>query len=280
MSRSAAGIGWAILAGAALAASFGSLIVQLGFAVLAVGVVGMAHGASDLAIVAPPRRPVFVMLYMSVGAACLAWWIADPAVALPVFLIVSAIHFGLEDAPDGAMLERVARGVSLIATPATLHMASLSDILATAGAPPSAASAMAGSLAIAGAVTTGLLVVMGVQRGDWRLLGGTFALLVLPPLVGFSVGFLVLHALPQTRERQHQLGCPSVAAYLRAVGPVLGAAVVLVGLIGIAMLGRDPTGVRPLFAAIAALAIPHLLVTPWFASQREAWPRGAMIPTL
>ena len=28
----------------------------------------------------------------------------------------------------------------------------------------------------------------------------------------------------------------------------------------------DATGVRALFAAIAALAVPHLLVTPWFAA--------------
>ena len=40
MNRTPA-IGWTILTGAALAASFGSLLIQLGFAILAIGVVGM-----------------------------------------------------------------------------------------------------------------------------------------------------------------------------------------------------------------------------------------------
>jgi len=273
----ASGAGWVAMAGAAIAASFGSLAVQLGFAIIAVGVIGMAHGASDLAIVPRPQRPLFVTLYLTAGAACLAWWVADPAIALPLFLIVSAVHFGLEDAPHGSVLERVARGVSLIATPAILHVASLSNILLAAGAPEGVSSIMAGSLAVSGAIAGGALVILGIQRTDTRLLCGTAALLLLPPLVGFSVGFLVLHALPQTIERKVQLGCPSIAAYIRAIGPVLGAAILSVVLIGFAMLRRDPSGVRPLFAAIAALAIPHLLITPWFAARVYTSPVGSRI---
>lgn len=274
----ASGAGWVALAGAATAASFGGLAAQLCFAVLAVGVIGMAHGASDLAIVPRPQRPLFVTLYLTAGAAYVAWWVADPAIALPLFLIISAVHFGLEDAPHGSVLERVARGVSLIATPATLHVASLSNILLAAGAPEGVSSIMAGSLAVSGAIAGGALVILGIQRSDMRLLFGKAALLLLPPLVGFSVGFLVLHALPQTIERKVQLRCSSIASYLRAVSPVLGAAVLLVALIGITMLSWDPTGVRPLFAAIAALAIPHLLITPWFAAHVHTSPVSSSTP--
>lgn len=279
MIRRASPYGWIALAGAAMVASLGDLAMQLGFTVMAVGIVGMAHGASDLAIVPPVRRPMFLLLYASTGALCLVWWMIDPGIALPVFLVVSAVHFGLEDAPDGNVLERIARGVSLIATPATLHATSLSDILLAAGAPPHALPVTTGVLAIAGAVTGGALIAVGVRRGDWHLSGGTLALMVLPPLIGFSIGFLVLHALPQTMERKAQLGCPSMSAYLRYVGPVLVAAVILVALIGATMLSRDPSGVRPLFAAIAALAIPHLLVTPWFASPATSVRTVLQFPT-
>jgi hypothetical protein len=156
-------------------------------------------------------------------------------------------------------------------------VASLSNILLAAGAPEGVSSIMAGSLAISGAIAGGALVIVSIQRTDTRLLFGTAALLLLPPLVGFSVGFLVLHALPQTIERKVQLRCFSIASYLRAVSPVLGAAVLLVVLIGITMLSWDPTGVRPLFAAIAALAIPHLLITPWFAARMYTSPVGSPI---
>jgi len=125
--------GWSLLLGAAAAASFSALTVQLAFAVMAIGLIGMAHGASDLAIVEPRQRPLFVALYVFVGAVCLCWWVIDPAVALPAFLIASAVHFGVEDAPADRPLERVARGTSLVATPATFHATNLTDILRLGG---------------------------------------------------------------------------------------------------------------------------------------------------
>ncbi|GAA0662423.1 Brp/Blh family beta-carotene 15,15'-dioxygenase [Sphingomonas insulae] len=255
-------IGWGVLLAVAAAAAFGGLAVQLAFAVVAIGVVGMAHGASDLAIVAPARRASFIALYGLVGATCLWWWVADPAIALPAFLIASAVHFGLEDAPEDRPLERVARGISLVATPATLHMEALADILRLAGT--TSAMAMAAAMAVAGGAAATWLLVCGLRCRDTRLLAGTVALIVLPPLVGFSVGFLILHAVPQTVERRARLGCATTAAYLRATAPVLVAALFLVVLAGGLLLRWDPSGVRPLFAGIAALAVPHLLVTPWF----------------
>ena len=263
MMTRASAIGGGMLLAAASAASFGSLTVQLAFAVVAIGVIGMAHGASDLAIVARRRRPLFLALYALVGILCLSWWIADPAVALPAFLVASAVHFGIEDAPDGSILEKVVRGTSLVATPATFHMGALTDLLSLAGT-PTFVPPMVAVMAIAGGGAAAWLIAGAIRRRDARLLMGTAALLVLPPLVGFSVGFLILHALPQTVERSAQLGCAGIADYFRVTGPILFSAVILIGITGSLLLRIDPSGVRPLFAGIAALAVPHLLVTPWF----------------
>ncbi|WP_051916305.1 Brp/Blh family beta-carotene 15,15'-dioxygenase [Sphingomonas sp. STIS6.2] len=264
MTRRAPALGWGFLLAGALVASFCVLTVQLAFAALAVGVVGMAHGASDLAIVEHRRRPAFLMLYVSALFVCLMWWIVDSAIALPAFLLASAVHFGLEDAPASRPFERIARGISLVATPATLHAASLTRILDLAGVRESGAPAMVSILAIAGGVAAACLVIIGAARHDRRLLVGTTALLILPPLVGFSVGFLVLHAMPQTKERRDRLQCVTTIAYLRATGPILVLAVLLVGIMGGVLLRWDPSGVRSLFAGVAALAMPHLLVTPYF----------------
>lgn len=262
--------GWSMFAAAAVAAAFCPLPVQLAFAVVAIGVVGMAHGASDLAIVSVPRRPMFLGWYAAVASVCLAWWLTEPAIALPAFLLASAIHFGLEDAPAGAGIERIARGVSLVATPAVLHAARLGEILRLGGVAPAFVPVMVGAMAILGAGAAAVLMMMAVGRGDRRLLGGTAAVLVLPPLTGFSVAFLVLHALPQTEARRRQLGCVDHVAYLRATWPILLAAMVLAGAIGALVWRIDPSGVRSLFTAIAALAMPHLLVTPWFEAQAGA----------
>ncbi|KQN30290.1 MULTISPECIES: Brp/Blh family beta-carotene 15,15'-dioxygenase [unclassified Sphingomonas] len=271
MTRYAPALGWGFLSGAALIVSFCALTVQLAFASFCVGVVGMVHGASDLEIVAYRRRPAFLALYVSALLVCLWWWIVDPAIALPAFLLASAVHFGLEDAPASRSFERMARGISLVATPAVLHVTSLSRILGFAGVPESSLPTMVGSLAVAGGIAAGCLAIIGVARHDRRLLAGTTALLVLPPLIGFSVGFLVLHAVPQTEERRDRLQCVTITAYLRAIAPVLIAAVMLVGIVGGLLLRWDPSGVRSLFAGIAALAMPHLLVTPYFeAAARRA----------
>ncbi|RZT46371.1 Brp/Blh family beta-carotene 15,15'-monooxygenase [Sphingomonas sp. BK036] len=264
MTRYAPALSWGFLLGAASIASFCSLAVQLTFAAIAVGIVGMVHGGSDLEIIEHRRRPAFLALYVSALLVCLWWWIVDPAIALPAFLLTSAVHFGLEDAPASRPFERMARGISLVATPATLHAASLTRILDLAGVQASSLPTMVSSLAIAGGIAAGCLAIIGVARYDRRLLVGTTALLVLPPLVGFSVGFLVLHAVPQTKERRDRLQCVTTTAYLRTTAPVLVAAVTLVGIVGGLLLRWDSSGVRSLFAGIAALAMPHLLVTPYF----------------
>lgn len=261
--------GWSLLLGAAAAASIGSMTVQLTFAIVAIGVIGMAHGASDLAIIERRQRPLFVALYVCVGAACLWWWIADPALALPAFLIASALHFGVEDAPADRPLERVARGTSLVATPATFHASNLTDILRLGGTSPDVLPAMVSAMALSGAIAAAYLMVRASQRHDLRLLIGTMALVVLPPLVGFSVGFLVLHAEPQTVERRTQIGCATTGSYLRATAPILVAAILLATIIGVLLVHSDPSGVRSLFAGIAALAVPHLIVTPSFVHMQR-----------
>jgi Brp/Blh family beta-carotene 15,15'-monooxygenase len=265
-----AAIGWSVLGVAAVAAAFAPLLVQLGYAVVAVGVIGMAHGASDLAIVERSRRPAFLVLYGAVSLACLWWWTAEPAVALPLFLLASAIHFALEDAPSGTLVERVARGASLIAAPAVIHAAPLRALLVVAGGPEPLVPTLVAGLALTGAVTAAALLVLAARRRDARLAWGTLALLIFPPLIGFSLGFLILHALPQTAVRQERIGCATTVDYVRTVAPILLLAFVLAGVVGAVLLRVDASGVRALFAAIAALAVPHLLVTPWFAGKTGA----------
>lgn len=249
---------------AATAAALGPPAWQLAFAMVAIGVVGMAHGASDLAIVAPPRRAAFLVAYLLVLGACLLWWAWRPAMALPFFMAASALHFAMEDAPGQPAWEQAARGIGMIAMPATLHVPQYALVLEAAGGPSGAWLPLAAMLGAAGGVVGAALLALGWRRRDTRLVGGLLALLLLPPLVGFSVGFLVLHALPQTSGRQALLGCRSLGEYLRVTGPVLLLALVLATAIGLWLLPADQTGIRPLFAAIAALAMPHLLVTPHF----------------
>jgi beta-carotene 15,15'-dioxygenase len=277
MMLRAPAIGWGALLTAGAAVALGSLPVQLAFAVVAIGVIGMAHGASDLAIVARGRRPLFLSAYLATSAACLLWWTAIPAVALPAFLAASAVHFGLEDAPDGPTVERVARGVGLVAAPAVLHMGSLTILLGYAGMPAEWLPGCVRGLVVLGGAGAATLLAFGLRRRDMRLLSGALMLLILPPLIGFSLGFLLLHALPQTHARRERLGCDTTMDYVVATLPVLILALVMTGVVGAVLLRWDHTGTRALFAGVAALAVPHLLVTPWFDRAAHAGGNGAIM---
>lgn len=253
----------ALLTAGAIVTAPASMPVQLAIAAAGIGVVGMAHGAGDLAVVPSSRRPLFLALYMLVSLTTLLWWTADPAVALPAFLLASAIHFAVEDAPHGALPERLARGVALVAAPATLHPSGY-VLLLEAGGASSDLARLTPILAAAGGAAGVLLLALAWRRRDVTLAVGVAGLLLLPPLIGFTLGFLVLHALPQTTARRDRLGCASTLSYVRTVAPVFAAALVLAGLVAALVRDIDPSGVRSLFAGIAALAVPHLLVTPWF----------------
>lgn len=257
-------LSWVILWGAALAASLSPLVIQIAFAVIAVGIIGMAHGASDLAIVASGKKLIFLTLYGLTITLCLVWWQFSPAIALPGFLIASAIHFGLEDGPKGKLLESIARGVSLVTTPAVLYTDALRSILGFAGLPAQLLTSFVTGMAVMGGITAGSLIITAILRRDHQLLVGTGALLLLPPFVGFSMGFLILHALPQTQQRRLQLGCTSYTHYFYATWPILAAAIALSAVAISVLLPTDPCGIRSLFAVLTALAIPHLLITPWF----------------
>ncbi|MCT8003812.1 Brp/Blh family beta-carotene 15,15'-dioxygenase [Sphingomonas sanguinis] len=246
------------------------LPVHLAFAILGIGVVGMVHGAGDLAVVAKPRRPAFLAAYGLISLATLFWWIREPAVALPAFLVASAIHFGVEDAPCGPLAERIARGVTLVLGPAALHHIGYAELLRLAGGSSSSLTELTPLAAITGGLSGATLLLLACHRRDALLAMGVGALLLFPPLVGFTIGFLVLHALPQTRDRRDRLGCSSTTAYIKTVAPIFVAAIILAGLVAGLLLHFDPSGVRGLFAGIAALAVPHLLVTPWFEERMDS----------
>lgn len=262
--------GWAALWGAAFVASLSPLSVQLAFAVMAIGFLGMAHGASDLEVVRRERRLPFLLAYGLVIVLCLFWWHDDSALALPGFLLASAIHFALEDAPRGHLIERLARGIGMIAAPAALHLSQFSTILQQAGLTSAIPGSVAAGVAITGGICAAGLIVTGVRRHDGSLITGILALVVLPPFVGFSMGFLILHALPQTRLRRDQLGCDSYNGYLHATWPVLTAAILLASGTAVMLHPADRAGIQSLFAALAALAIPHMVITPWFERRQPA----------
>lgn len=194
--------GTAIVSGS-LAANSGAMVFPV-VALMLLG--GLPHGACDISLAASAlqcgRRQLvpFVGLYILVALAMAAlWWIA-PIAALIVFLALSGIHFG-EDwtmLPPGLL--RAMAGMAIITLPAFGQPEQVAALfVALTG---SDAAVMVARWAVAAAPLTVLVTLVGLAE-TWRLghrrwvaaqTISYLGLLLLPPLIGFTLYFAGLHA--------------------------------------------------------------------------------------
>nr|WP_241647095.1 Brp/Blh family beta-carotene 15,15'-dioxygenase [Rosenbergiella metrosideri] len=261
--------GWAVLYGAALVASFCPMGYQLLFASVAMGLLGMAHGASDLAIVRPEKKGLFLSGYLGLMALCLLGWQLFPASALPVFLVASAGHFAIEEPQASGWPRRLAIGIGLITLPAVCYLRETTVLLSYAGLPAHSLALVMTIMQGVGILCAAQLLITGSLQRDYRLFVGVLSLLFFPPLIGFSLGFLILHAFPQTCVRRHLLGCNNYYDYLRLTWPILSGALLFSLLAIMFILPEAQNNVRILFTLLTALALPHLIITPFFESNKN-----------
>ncbi|KUM39880.1 Brp/Blh family beta-carotene 15,15'-dioxygenase [Pseudomonas sp. EpS/L25] len=277
-----AGRGWLALLLTAGLASLAGGAGQLAYA-LAVGLgLGLLHGASDLRLVAPARRLAFLGGYLATALACLLGWQLAGKVALPLFLLLSIWHFAHEDELLADRLSSLALGLFIVGGPAVLHEAAVARLLALAMGPdaaPALAAWLGRLLALGGTLALPVLLLAAWQRRCPWLAATLLAAVLAPPLVGFALGFYLLHAAPQTGVRQRLLGASSFKAYLQLTWPILLGAALFTLAGGLVFLLQERTGIRALFAVLAAFAVPHMLVLPRFlAPGAEAAPRsGAQV---
>ncbi|WP_241587295.1 Brp/Blh family beta-carotene 15,15'-dioxygenase [Rosenbergiella epipactidis] len=261
--------GWSVLYGAALAASFCPMVYQLLFATVAIGLLGMAHGASDLAVIRRGKKRLFLSGYLALMALCLLVWQTHPASALPVFLVASAGHFAIEEPQASGWPRRLAIGIGLITLPAVFYLRETTVLLSDAGFPTHSLALVMTIMQGVGILCAAQLFITGSLQRDYRILAGVLSLLFFPPLIGFSLGFLILHAFPQTRVRRHLLGCNNYYDYLRLTWPILSGALLFSLVAIIFILPEAKNNVRILFTLLTALSLPHLIITPLFESSKN-----------
>ena len=269
--------GWLLLPAAVLASLAGGA-GQLAFALLVGLGLGLLHGASDLRLVAPARRLAFLGCYLATALACLLCWQLAGTAALPLFLLLSIWHFAHEDEFLADRLSALALGLFIVGGPAVLHETAVARLLALAMGPdaaPALAEWLARLLVLAGALALPVLLLAAWQQRRPWLAATLLAVVLTPPLVGFALGFYLLHAAPQTGVRQRLLGAPTFTAYLQLTWPILLGAAVFTLAGGLVFVLQERTGIRALFAVLAAFAVPHMLVLPRFlAPGAEAAPRS------
>ena len=250
------------------------LSVQIAFAALAVIGLGLPHGASDLALIPADRRRGFLLAYVGAAAAVVALWLVLPAVALIAFLLVSVAHFATEDDTAPPVL-RWATATIIVAGPALLHREQVAALFAALLSDPGIVPGLTGTMTLAATVAVGAIVAAFATSPDkrdwfWSFLAlGVASAVALPPLVGFAIGFVLLHAKGQTRKRMAELGCATTADFLRRVAPAMAGALFVIAAVALIFARHTSPAIGTLFAALSALAVPHMAVTPFLRRERE-----------
>ena len=282
--------GFCVLALAGIRFGIGA---QVGVLLAGIVLVGFPHGAFDHLVARPLLRPrlgrawwvPFGLGYL--GLAGLVWlaWMTAPALTLTGFLAASVLHFGLGDVEDGLAPRRVPMAVSVLTygalpvlLPAALHPADAAPVLAALAETPVAvmqdALGTAAWLLPAWWIAFALVVLAALRegRGVMERLAMAAGFVLLPPLLAFGVYFGAGHAVRHVlRLGAWHGGPPRAAARWLALTMIPAAAICAAGIGGLALLGQDTASdvLAPMFRIIAALTLPHMVVTAWLDAEYD-----------
>ncbi len=262
----------------------------LGLAVV-VALVGLPHGAldpvvaHDAGIVTGPRAVGrYLVGYVGLALVTAAAWLAAPSIALPLFFVVSALHFG-GDWPGLPAGVRALAGAAVVLTPVAFHAdeaASLLEPLADAATADRivAVSGVVGPVAAASAFGLAVITHRSIRAGV-EIATIVALAAVAPPLIAFATYFCALHSPRHIgavlhRTRVHTRTAVGVAAAL-TVATVVAAASVWPMLESSASI--DDAAVRLVFVGLAALTVPHMATIERARRSEGARPRTTAAAT-
>lgn len=259
--------------------------------VVAVGLVsvGVPHGQFDWPAARDRLKPVlgrcwlpvFLIGYLTLAAAVVAVWAASPLWGLLSFLILSGLHFGLEDlqaqvdAPGlPAWLIVGVRGALPLLVVAS-HKAEVSRLLSLLlDIAPSSVEPWVGAtvsrLGPLWAVGFGALVFADLAAcrvtAAAELVAAAVSLALLPPVLGFVLWFTLVHSvrhlLQVAAERRGSKGESAGLGRPLARGAAVSAAILAAGALMTVWLPW-PMLFRAAVVGMAALTLPHLVACAW-----------------
>ena len=242
----------------------------------AVSLIGLPHGAVDSYIAyqaalwrSPGGLALFMMLYLILAASVLAIWFAFPVLALSLFLVLSAWHFGADMGSDQPLM-RWLSGVFLLGLPAFFHVSEVSAIFMALSGEKAAhlVSGLKSLVLVPGACLAFCLIWRPAifhspeQAGLTGLAVLLFAWL-LSPLFFFAVYFCSLHSLRHFRRVTAAMAVEQrKQALIHAImltGLTLLLAVLLFQVFQMQFSVQESL-LRVIFIGLAALTVPHMIL--------------------
>jgi beta-carotene 15,15'-dioxygenase len=249
-----------------------------------VALLGLPHGALDHRVasalwplISLRDHAVFIAGYIGPAIVVLALWIIAPGIALGAFLIYSALHFSDDWRADVGLWQSLPLGISVIALPALVFQSDVAVLFGFLITEPAATlfAALLHKTAIAAIIASALCLVVNLRPAPWVTV--EFAVLVAtalvtPPLIFFVVYFCLLHSPRHFLLTADQLRLTPLQG-LRAAWPIMGATLAMTALGAIVLAvftpAFEPATLQIVFIGLAALTVPHMLLTAVFRSVRQ-----------
>jgi len=287
------------------------LVEQLQLVLVPIALLGILHGGADpwvgrrlmQDLHRPAPRATFYTLYlMAMALVLILWWVL-PLATLGVFLLISILHFGDQDATTFGLptrpLDVVVLGTLPVLGPCLAHPGEVAVLFGwLTGAPseslaPRIAWAMQ-PIACLWLIGIGMVISrVALERGARRarrlaLAVSVIALVMvlLPPLVAFALYFCLLHSfghlLDMATARDGPWSRWSMSQWAWRLWPATLGALLMGGLGAWALEVLQPDAappgadtVRVLFWGLAALTVPHVMLHAAWHRTRTRRPTSA-----
>ncbi len=246
---------------------------------IGIATIGLSHGAMDHRVGGILIRPqfgrkwpiVFTLSYLALGSAALLIWIAAPAFALVLFLAYSAFHFGSDRFRANGFGHAVSRGAIPLLLPIAFQSDEVSLLFSMVTSMNVRVEPYVFAAGILAAIAVLVTILSAVRRRDFNE-GAEIVLLIAlnaatPPLIAFTVYFVLLHSVRHIIELAGWLEPKSLARGFRRIGleslPLTGLLLVA-GTFGITFVrvgDLEPTIIQAVFVGLSCLTVPHMVVT-------------------
>ena len=249
-----------------------------------VALLGLPHGALDHRVasalwplITRRHHAVFIAGYIGLSVAVVVLWIIAPGIGLGAFLIYSALHFSDDWRAELGLWQSLPLGISVIALPALVFQSDVAVLFGFLTAEPTATlfAALLHKTAIAAIFVSALCLMVNLRRTPWVMVEYAVLVataLITPPLIYFVIYFCLLHSPRHFLLTADQFKLTPRQA-LRATSPILMStlAIAAVGALVLAVFtpAFEPAALQIVFIGLAALTVPHMLLTAVFRSVHQ-----------
>lgn len=243
---------------------------------LALLVFGLPHGAFDLALLRraagtsfrPGSSLAVVALYLGCAAAMYLAWRIGPVVALAGFLVMAVAHFAEDWEACGSRFFGGSIAVGIVFAPSILHVDQLRGLFALLTGDEAAAGLADAMLLVAPAAiavaSIGWVLLWLAGRPAFAVSAGcaVAAMLLLPPVPGFTLFFCLVHSPMQFRQHAGLLGLRGFRQWGGIVVPISLAGL---GIAAAIFFENGDTSIPAnlfvtSFMTLSILTVPHMLM--------------------